>query len=92
MPGTALPRLFLSLRAVKFNLVREIAVLKHTAHREWAACVRACVRAQAHQVVFLKRVKKTDPALPDHRFIAVGFSGQMRENTFDDHGKRRMKN
>ena len=26
--------------------------------------------------------KKTDLPLPDHRFIAVGFSGQMRENTF----------
>jgi len=36
--------------------------------------------------------KKADPSLPDHRFIAVGFSGQMRENTFHDPGQRRFKN
>jgi len=36
--------------------------------------------------------KKTDPALPDHRFIAVGFSGQMRENTFHAPRQRRIKN
>jgi len=38
------------------------------------------------------RGKKTDLPSPDHRFIAVGFSGQMRENTFHAPGQRRMKN
>lgn len=36
--------------------------------------------------------KKADLPLPEHRFFAVGFSGQMRENTFHDPGQRRMKN
>ncbi|MGC0859970.1 hypothetical protein WKG86_13305 [Pantoea agglomerans] len=52
----------------------------------------ATPRARAGVLGYIPyRGKKADPSLPDHRFIAVGFSGQMRENTFHDHGQRRMK-